>query len=45
MWQEDLVSFAQFIHECLEKVYILAAGPSLDDQASDQPDKAGRDVK
>ena len=44
MWQEDLVGFAQFIHECLKKVYFSAAGPSLDGQASDQPDVAGRDV-
>jgi len=27
MWQEDLVSVADFINECLDKVYISAAGP------------------
>ena len=44
MWQEDIVSVAEFINKCLDKVYASAAGPAQDDQASDQPDVAGRDV-
>lgn len=44
MWQEDLVSDAEFINECLEKIYAPAAGPYYDGRAFDQPDMAGRDV-
>ena len=44
VWQRDLVGAAKFINESLHKVYISAAGPSYDGQASDQPGVAGRDV-
>ena len=44
MWQEDLVSVANFINECLDKVYAPAAGPSHDGRASAQANVAGRDV-
>ena len=45
MWQKDLVTIALFIDECLDKIYVSAAGQSLDGQASDQPDALGGDVK
>ncbi len=32
MWQEDLVSVAEFVSECLDKVYVSAAGPFHDGQ-------------
>jgi len=41
--EEDLVSLATFVNECLESTQ-LAAGPSVDGQAYDEPDVAGRDV-
>ena len=44
MWQKDLSSVAKFNHHCLNKVNILAAGPSHDGQASDQPYVAERDA-
>jgi len=44
MWQEGLSSVAEFISECLDKVYAPAAGPYDDGQASNEPDVAGRDV-
>ena len=36
MWQDDIISVAQFIDACLERVY-TSAGPPAGDQASDQP--------
>lgn len=48
MWHQDLVSVAKFTNKSLDKVYVPAAGPSHDRQASDQsdqPDLAGRGVK
>ena len=44
LWQDDLVSVAKFIHACLDKMFLSAAGLSNDSQTSDQPDVAGRDV-
>ena len=45
MWQEDHVSVADLIHECLQEAYDLAAGPSLDGklEAPDQLDVVGSD--
>jgi len=40
--EEDLVSLARFVNECLESTQ-LAAGPSVDGQAYDQSDVTGRD--
>ena len=37
MWQEDVVSVAESINECLKKVHVSAAGPSLHGQASISP--------
>ena len=36
LWQDDIMSVARFIDAGLERVYI-AAGPSVGDQALDQP--------
>ena len=44
LWQDDLVSVAKFIHACLDKMSFCAPGLSNDNQTSDQPDVAGRDV-
>ena len=41
MWQEDLSSVAKLMHDCSDKVNVLAAGPFHDGQASDQRDVAG----
>ena len=45
MWQEDLVSVASFLNECLGKRDFSVAGAFLDGQAYDQPDMAGRGSK
>lgn len=37
MWQEDVVSVAKPIDECLTKVHVSAAGPFLHGQASISP--------
>ena len=44
MWQENLVSAAKRVNECLDEVYISGVGPSFDDEASNRPDMAGTDV-
>ena len=44
LWQDNLVSVAEFIHACLNKMPSCANGLSNDSQVSDQPDGAGRDV-
>jgi len=44
VWQEDPISVAELINECLDKVYALAPGPSHGGQASDRPDVAASDV-
>ena len=36
MWQQDMVSAARFIDECLQLVY-TSADPLIEDQASHQP--------
>ena len=44
VWQQDLVSGAEFIPECLDKICAPVAGPSHDGQAPDQPNLAVKDV-
>ena len=36
MWQDDIIGVVRFIDACLERMY-TSAGPSVVDQASDQP--------
>ncbi len=40
----DRGSIAKTINKSLGKQYVSAAGPSLNSQASDQPNVAGRDL-
>ena len=42
--EDGLISVAKFVCACLDKMSFVATGLCNDNQTSDQPDVAGRDV-